>query len=282
VRDKTALAIESGEAQDYEFLAPQLNGKPIDVLVRTVPRKDESGTVVGLYGTVQDITGRKASERRLAYLNRVYAMLSGINTLIVRVQGSEELFKEACRVAVEMGGFRMAMLCVVDRGARKIVPVASAGKDEALIGIIKSILSSELASTTMVARAIKEKKIIVSNDSQSDPQVLFGKKYAEAGVHSMVILPLTVADEAIGVLALYATESNFFHEEELKLLTDLVGDISYAMGYLKAEAALRSLNEELEDKVATRTADLEQARLMADQANLAKSSFLAAMRSAPQ
>ncbi|MBW8365900.1 MAG: PAS domain-containing protein [Rhizobium sp.] len=277
VRDKIALAIESGQAQDYEFLAPQLNGKPIDVLGRTVPRKDESGSVVGLYGTVQDIDERKASERRLAYLNRVHAMLSGINTLIVRVQDSEELFREACRVAVEIGGFGMAMIGIVDRSAMKIVPVASVGKDESLLGAIKSILSGELASTTMVARAIREKKNIVSNDSQSDPQVLFGKKYAEAGIHSMVILPLLVADEAIGVLALYATESNFFHEEELKLLTDLVGDISYAMGYLKAEAALRSLNEELEDKVAIRTADLEQARLMADQANQAKSSFLAAM-----
>ncbi len=278
LKNKVALAVESGEAQDYEFLAIRPNGKPIDVLGRTVPRKDESGRVVGLYGTVQDITGRKASERRVAYLNRVYAMLSGINTLIVRVQGSEELFREACRVAVEIGGFRMAMIGIVDRGAMKIVPVASAGKDEALIDIIKSILSSgEPASKTMIARAIREKKIIVSNDSQSDPQVLFGEKYAEAGVHSIVILPLIVADEAIGALALYATESNFFHEEELILLTDLVGDISYAMGYLKAEAALRSLNEELEDKVAARTADLEQARLEADQANQAKSAFLATM-----
>ncbi|NDP47036.1 MAG: PAS domain-containing protein [Sulfuriferula multivorans] len=278
MKDKLALAIESGEAQDYELLARRPHGKPVDVLGRAVPRKDESGRVVGLYGTVQDITGRKASERRLAYLNRVYAMLSGINTLIVRVQDSEELFKEACRVAVEIGGFSMAMIGMLDRGTMKIVPVASAGKDEALIDAIKSILSSgELASTTMVARAIKEKKIIVSNDSQSDPQVLLGKKYAEAGVHSMVILPLIVADEAIGGLALYAIESNFFHEEELKLLTDLAGDISYAMGYFKAEAALRSLNEELEDKVATRTADLEEARFVADQANLAKSSFLATM-----
>jgi PAS domain S-box-containing protein len=232
----------------------------------------------GLAVYFQDISERKASERRVAYLNRVYAMLSGINTLIVRVQGSEELFKEACRVAVEIGGFRMAMIGIVDQSAMKIVPVASAGKDEALIGAIKSILSSsELASSSLVARAIREKKIIISNDSQSDPQVLFRKEYAEAGVHSMVILPLIVADEAIGVLALYAAESNFFHEEELKLLTDLVDDISYAMGYLKAEAALRSLNEELEDKVATRTADLEQARLVANQANQAKSSFLAAM-----
>ncbi|MHB9102267.1 MAG: PAS domain S-box protein, partial [Sulfuricella sp.] len=44
-----------------------------------------------------------------------------------------------------------------------------------------------------------------------------------------------------------------------------------------AEAALRQLNEELEDKVAVRTADLEQARREADDANRAKSAFLAAM-----
>lgn len=262
-------AMVENHAVDFEALYQPLNSW---FSVNAYP--SEQGLAVYFH----DISERKASEMRVAYLNRVYAMLSGINTLIVRVQGSEELFKEACRVAVEIGRFRMAMICIVDRCTMKIVPMATVGKDEALIGAIKSILSSgELASSTMTARAIREKKIIVSNDSQSDPQVLFGKKYAEAGVHSMVILPLIVADEAIGVLALYATESNFFHEEELKLLTDLVGDISYAMGYLKAEAALRSLNEELEDKVATRTADLEQARLVADQANLAKSRFLATM-----
>ncbi len=278
MKNKLALAIESGEAQDYELLARRPNGEPVDVLGRAVPRKDESGRVAGLYGTIQDITGRKASERRLAYLNRVYAMMSGINTLVVRAHGSEDLFKEACRVAVEIGGFRMAMIGIVDRGAMKIVPAASAGKNEALIGVIKSILSSgELASSTMIARAIKEKKIIVANDSQSDPQVVFSKEYAEAGVCSIIILPLIVSDEAIGALALYASERNFFHEEEVKQLTELVSDISFALDYLKAKAALLSLNEELEDKVAARTADLEQARLEADQANRAKSVFLATM-----
>ena len=44
-----------------------------------------------------------------------------------------------------------------------------------------------------------------------------------------------------------------------------------------AEAALRQLNEELENKVAARTADLEQARHDAEQANQAKSAFLASM-----
>jgi PAS domain S-box-containing protein len=45
----------------------------------------------------------------------------------------------------------------------------------------------------------------------------------------------------------------------------------------QAEEALRQLNEELEDKVAERTKDLERARREADEANRAKSAFLATM-----
>jgi len=45
----------------------------------------------------------------------------------------------------------------------------------------------------------------------------------------------------------------------------------------QAETALRKLNEELEEKVKTRTADLDKARREAEQANSSKSDFLAAM-----
>ena len=123
----------------------------------------------------------------------------------------------------------------------KIVPVASAGMDEQLlIGSRNSFHRSDdaPAGNTMVAQAIKEKKAIVSNDSQNDPKILLGKKYAEAGVRSMAILPLIVSDEAIGVLALYASEIEFFHEEELKLLTELAGDIAFAIDHIDKQEQL--------------------------------------------
>ncbi len=198
-----------------------------------------AGDAIGIASIGEDITERKAAESRVTYLNRVHAVLSGINALIVRVHDRDELFREACRVAVEAGGFHMAMIGIVDREAMRIVPVASAGMDEALLGAIKSLLSSgELASDTMVARAIRDKKFIVANDSQNDPQVLLGKQYAKAGIGSMIILPLIVSDEAMGALALYAGERNFFHAEELKLLTELADDIAFAIDHLDKQARL--------------------------------------------
>ena len=57
-------------------------------------------------------------------------MLSGINALIVRVQDRDELFREAYQIVVENGGFRMSMVVIVDPGTKKVVSIASEGKDE--------------------------------------------------------------------------------------------------------------------------------------------------------
>ncbi len=202
---------------------------PVEMIVSAIPIDGKWHAAA----MVRDITERKEAERKIVQLNRVYAMLGGINTLIVRVRDRDELFREACRIAVEGGGFRMSLIAMVDQGSMKIVPVASAGKDEELLTAIEGILSSsEGAQNTMTALALREKKVVVSNDSQSDPRVLFGKKYAEAGVRSMAVLPLIVSGEAVGALALYASESEFFHEEEVKLLTELAGDIAFAIDYI--------------------------------------------------
>jgi PAS domain-containing protein len=74
---------------------------------------EERWTIVSL---VRDVTERKVAEHRIAQLNRVRTMLSGINTLIVRARDRPDLFKEACNIAVEAGGFAMAWIGIVDRG----------------------------------------------------------------------------------------------------------------------------------------------------------------------
>jgi diguanylate cyclase (GGDEF)-like protein/PAS domain S-box-containing protein len=199
-------------------------------------RSGNRWTVVTL---IRDVTLRKQAEIRIAHLNRVYAMLSGINTLIVRARSREELFKESCRIAVQDGGFRMSVVGIVDDSSKNIVPVASAGKDEELLTAIKRLVSTrEVASNTMVGRAIREKKPVISNDSQCDPQVLLGNKYSEAGIRSMAIFPLIVSEEAVGALALYAGEIEFFHDEEVKLLTELTGDIAFAIDHIEKQDRL--------------------------------------------
>ena len=195
-----------------------------------------TGNVIGMASVGEDITVERQAEARIAYLNRVYAVLSGINGLIVRVRDRDELFRDACRIATAQGAFPLAMMGVVDRSARKIVTVALEGKDPWVVTAIKAILSvSDGAVNAMVEEAVRTKLPAIANDSQNDPRVAFRAKHAELGCGSMVVLPLIVADEVACVLALYAKEKHFFHEEEMKLLTELAGDIGFAIDHIETQ-----------------------------------------------
>jgi len=240
-----ALAIQAyqrtGTPFRLEYRIMDVSGRWHWFYDRAIGSRVEDGDFI-VEGLAMDITERRLAQSRLAYLTRVHAVLSGINSLIVRATDRDELFRESCRIAVEAAGFRMAMLAVIDRETGKVVPVASAGKSDDLMNDIRATLASDqLASTTMVSRAIRDKKPIVANNSLDDPQLSQSDKYAQAGVRSLVVLPLLVAGHAHGVLALYATESDFFHREELSLLQELAANIAFAIDHVDKQERLNYL-----------------------------------------
>jgi diguanylate cyclase (GGDEF)-like protein/PAS domain S-box-containing protein len=200
------------------------------------------GDVIGTASIGEDITDQKRAETRIKRLNRVYAVLSGINSLIVRVRDRDQLFREACQVAVEHGHFKMAWIGVVDRSAMKIVPVSHAGVEPEFITLSEDRLSLRedmaLDGGTRTARAVREKKAIVTNEIEGDTTIFIAKKRIERGIVSMATLPLLVSGDAVGVLALYADESDFFDEEEMKLLAQLAGDIAFAMDHIEKQERL--------------------------------------------
>jgi PAS domain S-box-containing protein len=199
-----------------EFLRHRADGSPYWLeRRRQALLLDDRWTIISM---LRDVTERKLAEHRIAQLNRVQAMLSGINTLIVRARDRAELFKEACRIAVEAGGFSMAWIGIVDRGTLEIVPVASVGATEALLASIGEGLSLKDATAidpSPIVRVVREKKSIVVNDVRMGAKPKFARTYDQAGVRSYAKFPLIVADEAVGVLALYAKDSDFFHVDEM-------------------------------------------------------------------
>ncbi|HMH17054.1 MAG TPA: GGDEF domain-containing protein [Burkholderiales bacterium] len=176
------------------------------------------------------------AENKILHLGRVYAVLSKISSLIVRAGSREELFAEACRVAANTGQFPWAWIGVVDREAKQVKIVASAGDDRGLLEILRDQLTlagpaEELGPT---ARAVLEKKAIVANDIENDPIMRLKKEAPlRRGIRSLAILPLIVSGEAVGVLALCAEESGFFDADEMKLLLELAADISFALDHLE-------------------------------------------------
>src|ERR1700744_6257831 len=71
----------------------------------TVANKLQDPDIRGIIVNLQDVTERKQYEEKIVKLNRLYHFISQINKAFVKATGQQELFAEACRVAVDTGNF---------------------------------------------------------------------------------------------------------------------------------------------------------------------------------
>lgn len=208
------------------------------------PVFDVAGLFQGYRGISRDITERRQAQARIEHLNRVYSLLSGINTLIVRATDQDTLFKAACQIAVEKGGFKMAVLGVVNDKLASIDLVASAGADADHLASLQSLMSmrddSPLGHNAAV-QAVKKRVATVINDAVKDERVILKQAHALRGIRSMVSLPILVGDKVFGVFILFAAESGFFDDAEMRLLYELAGDIAFAIENLAKQQRLTYL-----------------------------------------
>ena len=201
---------------------------------------DAAGNVFRMDVVSRDVTERRERERKLAQLTRIHAVLSGINSTIVRVRSRDELFRDACRIAVGAGQLRMAWVGIIDREAMRVKPVAWDGEVRGFFDNAPLALT-ETEGQSLVGQAVKEKRPVISNDIQNDPQRMMKKECLDRGINSLAAFPLMIDGVAVGVLTLYAGELGFFDSEEMKLLGELAGNISFALEYIENEEKVRYL-----------------------------------------
>jgi len=197
--------------------------------------RSEDDSVIGIASLGVDMTDRRIAELRVRRLNRVYAVLSGINSLIVRVSGREALFREACRIAVEIGGFELAWIGSFSIETRRVEPLAWLAQRDLAQELHAWRLGSDQALIDGVESAVRGREAVVMRTG-IDPLGAKGK-----GPASVVVLPLIVGGAVTEILALHAREVDFFDEEELKLLQELVDDISFALDYIDKSRTLERL-----------------------------------------
>jgi diguanylate cyclase (GGDEF)-like protein/PAS domain S-box-containing protein len=244
--DRDAVTKHWGEAalgavtRRYRIVRP--DGSIRWIRARGFPVVDRAGKPYRIAGIVEDETERKAAEDKIARLNRVYAVLSGISSLIVRSPSREELFRGACRIAVEGGHFRMAWLGMYDQTAMSISPVASHGHAEGFIGLMSlSLDDARPQGHGMVHDALRQKGAVIVNDIEHDSSFRLREEALARGYRSAAVLPLLVSGGIIGVLGLFAGEPGFFDDEEMRLLSELAGDISFGLDHIEKSDKLEYL-----------------------------------------
>ncbi|HLX27545.1 MAG TPA: EAL domain-containing protein [Casimicrobiaceae bacterium] len=194
------------------------------------------------FSTLQDVTDEKVAQLSIQRLNRIYAVLSGINTLIVRVRERHELYRESCRIAVEVGGLQLAWFGIVNKDLQRIDVVASHGDGKGFVEYLPLSLG-ELPTGEFIlpAKVVMEGRAAVVDEIANDPRVMLRDQACMRGLRSVVILPIKTASEVVGVLALYSGEAAFFDATEMRLLEELAGDIGFAIGHIGRDERLQYL-----------------------------------------
>ncbi len=200
---------------------------------------DPDGRVTGFRGTHRDVTERKQHQERIGRLTRMLQMQSAVNAAVVRIRDREELLREACRLALQVGGYERALVSLVTTDGRRAVPWYRAGEDPDQINIEADeypIADGTEPDTSLIGRALRTGEITFCADlSQSEPPVAKRDELIRAGYKSVVALPLSVDGARIGVLSFASRESDLLGDEELILLQDMLASLSFALQYRQKE-----------------------------------------------
>lgn len=198
---------------------------------RMVALRDVDGTWRGVRGTDRDVTVRVAQDARIRRLNRALRFLSGASSAGMRIRDRDELVREACRLAVTVGGYERATLCILpsDGGAKPFVCSYGDTNDEGAKWSITDALPSGINAIT---QALATAEPVIIEDAASDSGLPLLGRDNKSG--SRIALPLVAERTVIGILELASLESGVFGDAEFALLKQVAANVTFALQYLRS------------------------------------------------
>ena len=249
------LADPEGFIQKVKYLYEHKN----EVCLDEITLKDGSiferfsspmfGTDEKYYGRVwyfRDITEKKQAEKNILNISRMYAVLSGINSAIVATPTRDHLFRETCRIVVEIGKFNYSWIGLLDLNKKTVIPFAHQGK-----GKCHRIESPDSYVHVPdgggpVASAINRKKCVVLNNLSSGHFMrLWPVNNQLCGSRSLAVIPFFFNKEVFGVLVVCSEEVDYFTRDEITLLEEIGSNLSFALDSINEKEQRQKAEVEL-------------------------------------
>ena len=219
----------------------------------------------------------EVATERIRRLNRVYAVLSTINHVIVRERNLATVFERTCRIAVEQGGFSAAWVALKPDTPGAPLTIAADAGDPAHGQALRAAVADPAFATSAPARALVEGRLIIANGGDAGGGRLadcppLAALAAAHGYRAVACFPLRSGDDAIGgVLVLSSPDPAWFDADEVRLLDEMAMDVGFAMDVSRREAertrataALRESQVRLERAVRAGNVGLWEWSLVSD------------------
>jgi PAS domain S-box-containing protein len=190
---------------------------------------------------------RSIAEKKVLQLKRLYATLSQVNQMIVRVKERDDLFQTICNVVVQYGEFPLAWIGLLDEGSGEVRPIVSTGLDIAHLPFPHHNIQREEFKDSPIAIAFRTSKVTTSDNIHSDSRLLnFSTELQAHPYHAAAVIPFQFRNRTIGALIVLSNEKDTLRDEaEIRLLNEMGLDISFALDNMENEKERKQAESEI-------------------------------------
>ncbi|WP_121743586.1 PAS domain-containing protein [Natronorubrum halophilum] len=212
-------------------------GETVPVESRIVPFEYADGRV-GRCGIVRDVTEQKRREEELKALNRLNSVFQGVTHSIIGSSSREEIEKTITEHLTNSDSYEYAWIGHLDRHGEKIVPQIAGTNEADLSEIPLTSATDDPTSHGPIATALRTGEVQVTFDSTADPLFDQWKRSQDIRHQVGISIPIAYKERVYGVLILYTTRENVFHENERRISERLGEFVGHAINAIERKQAL--------------------------------------------
>jgi PAS domain S-box-containing protein len=246
----------TGEPLHHEYRMVARDGRVVWVRDLAVIVPDDHGRPRYAQGVVFDITERKRAEEALRrYTERVEG-LRQIDLAILSAQTIEDLIGAALSRLQGLVPSRRASVWLIDleKGTGTFFVTTSSSPDANLAPGVQYPIERWGSFGQSVIQKLRGGEVDVRHDLAEESTLSPGlQALRDEGIRSLLVAPMLEQGDLIGVIGLYAEESEAFSKEH----ADIAGEVGNQLAIALRQARLR---QELEEELAERKRAQEEMR----------------------
>lgn len=253
-------AIAAGQIIEHrEAVRLRKDGSTITVSLSVSPIRDDTGAIVGVSNIARDISERKRADERLrAHLARL-DLLRQVTRAISEHQDLPSIYQVVVRCLEEQMPIDFACVCLYDRNTHTLT-VSRVGVNSAALAMKLALTEQAVFSVDRngLSRCVLGELVYEPNLDEIDAP--FPRRLVGGGLHSLLVAPLQVETQVVGLVLAARRQSHAFSSGECEFLHQLSAHVALATRHAELYSALQRAYDDLRQ---TQQAVMQHERLRA-------------------
>ncbi len=255
IEEDTYETVSSGKTWTGEYLNRRKDSSTFTCEFKISLLVDEQGQTSGYIVIQRDITERKRAEEALRqYIERL-RILHAIDGAILAAWSPNATAQAALRHVRRLVPCQQASVVVFDLEAHEAKLIAAHVNGETTVSAGTSLSPEDFGDIQSLQRG---RPYLVEDILTLPHPTAAGQTLSDEGVRSHMMLPLITHGELIGILNLGAESPSAFVPEHVDIARELADQLAIAIQQARLHEQVQRHAEELEQRVAGRTAELER------------------------